>query len=423
MRGEKRHGDEQSSFGLAARTRAGRECVFPVGGSSRTRINFMTIKALTFDIIGTAFDWFGSLSSGVVPLSHKYGLSLDPTTFARQAEDGYASGVKAVPPWVAPDVILRDSMTKLLTAHGPPSAAEVDDFFGLWRSLNPWEDVPSSLWALHNHFTLAILSNMSVATQSALMNRAGLPFDQTLSAETVKAYKPSPAVYEMAISSLGLAPDEIMMVAAHKYDLLGARSCGFATAFVARALEDGPGGTVDTTPDPAADINATSFAGVVHALGADPPSLDEDCIAIDPEAVEVKQIAGSWKVVYGNDSLLDFGASQADAERARAVILHYRFNRICFVGRPNPPMMYFTVNGAAPTGAMPGEDAIAFDLAGVRVELCADNWTVTDGRSAMLDFGASHLGGLHAVALIRNYGFTHQCFVGRPHAPMMYFRR
>ncbi|HME48300.1 haloacid dehalogenase type II [Mycobacterium sp.] len=383
----------------------------------------MSVKALTFDIIGTAFDWFGSLSSGAVPLSHKYGLGLDPSTFAHEAADGYAPGVAAVPPWVAPDVILRDSMTTLLAAYGTPSPAEVDDFFALWRSLNPWEDVPSSLWALHNHFTLVILSNMSVATQSALMDRAGLPFDRTLSAETVEAYKPSPAVYEMAISSLGLAPDEIMMVAAHKYDLAAARSRGFATAFVARALEQGPAGTVDTTPDPTADINATSFTGVVHALGADPPPLDEDGIAINPEAVEVQQIAGSRKVIDGSDWLLDFGASQADADRAREVISHYRFNRICYVGRPDPPMMYFTVNGSAPAGPMPGEDAIAFDLAAVRVELLGDNWTVTDGNSAMLDFGASHLGGLHAVALIRDYGFTHQCFLGRPHAPMMYFRR
>jgi hypothetical protein len=130
------------------------------------------------------------LVSGVVPLSHKYGLNLDPSTFAHEAETGYAAGVAAVPPWVAPDVILRDSMTTLLAAHGTPSAAEVDDFFALWRSLNPWEDVPSSQWALHKRFTLAILSNMSVATQSALMDRAGLPFDRTLSAETVEAYRP-----------------------------------------------------------------------------------------------------------------------------------------------------------------------------------------------------------------------------------------
>jgi hypothetical protein len=48
---------------------------------------------------------------------------------------------------------------------------------------------------------------------------------------------------------------------------------------------------------------------------------------------------------------------------------------------------------------------------------------VTNGASRMLDFGASKTNAVHAVAIIKRYGFTHRCFVGRPHAPMMYFRR
>jgi 2-haloacid dehalogenase len=201
----------------------------------------MAVKALTFDIIGTVFDWLDSFSTEVVPLAQEYALSIDPTTFANDALDGYSAGVKAVldgAPWTPPDEILRDSITSLLSAAGPtPSAVEVDDFFALWRTLNPWADVPLALYALHDHFTLAILSNMSITTQSALMDHAGLPFDRTLSAETVQAYKPNPAVYQMAISSLGLLPDEIMMVAAHQYDLSAAQAQGMQTAFIARSSE------------------------------------------------------------------------------------------------------------------------------------------------------------------------------------------
>jgi hypothetical protein len=85
--------------------------------------------------------------------------------------------------------------------------------------------------------------------------------------------------------------------------------------------------------------------------------------------------------------------------------------------------MYFTVNGKAPSGAMPGEDAIAFDTSAVRAESSNGHWIITDGSSSMLDFASSQFNALHAVALIRDYGFTHQCFVGRPDAPMMYFRK
>ena len=83
-------------------------------------------------------------------------------------------------------------------------------------------------------------------------------------------------------------------------------------------------------------------------------------------------------------------------------------------------MTYFTVNGHAPSGAMAGADAIAFDLAGVVAQQLGGSWIVTDGSSRLLDFGDSKADALHAVTIIKRYGFTHQCFVGRPNALMMY---
>ena len=382
----------------------------------------MAVQALTFDIIGTVFDWLGSFATGVVPLAQQYGLSIDPTAFAYDALGGYSAGVAAVlagGPWTPPDQILRNSITSLLSASGPvPSAAEVDGFFALWRTLEPWADVPLALYALHDHFTLAILSNMSIATGSALMDHAGLPFDRTLSAQTVQTYKPRPAVYQMAISSLGLPPDEIMMVAAHQYDLNAAKAQGMQTAFIARSSEPPP-----NAPNPAFDINVTTYGELVQALGAGPLTLQEDCIRVQPDGLRVRQLSGAWTVVDGSELLLDFGPSRAHADRAIDVIRFYGLDRICYLARPDPAMMYFTARGGAPAGPIPGEDAIVFDLARVRAERPAGDWIVTDGTSRLLDFGSSRFDALHAVAVIRNYGFTHQCFVGRPNAPMMYFRK
>ena len=86
------------------------------------------------------------------------------------------------------------------------------------------------------------------------------------------------------------------------------------------------------------------------------------------------------------------------------------------------PMMYFTVGGEAPQGAMAGEDAVPFDLCGVVAQQSEGRWIVTDGVSQILDFGSSEADALNAVTIIKGYAFTHQCFVGRPAAPMMYFR-
>jgi 2-haloacid dehalogenase len=388
----------------------------------------MYLKALTFDIIGTVFDGYDGLAQGVMPLNVKYGISVNGAAFAGGSLSGYSQGVAQVLSsgiWVPPDTILQNATSANLPVAqlGAEVNAAEDDFFGLWRSLPPWSDVAPGLAALHQHYTLVILSNMSVATQDALRAHANLPFDRLLSAETVQHYKPNPAVYDMAISSLGISASEILMVAAHNYDLHAASKQGLRTAFVGRPTELGPEGSPGNGPDPSFDFNATSLVDLAEQLGAYLVNTPDDCLPLDPHALHVRQIGGQWTVVDGDQQVLAFGASSANAERAKAVIVHYGFDRICFVGRPNAPMMYFTIGGSGPAGAMPGEDSVAFDLAGVVAQQVAGSWIVTDGATRMLDFGTSKANAVHAVTIIKRYGFTHQCFVGRPNAPMMYFRK
>ena len=88
---------------------------------------------------------------------------------------------------------------------------------------------------------------------------AGLPWDCILCAELFRQYKPDPEVYRSAITLLGWAPEEIMLVAAHNYDLRAARSHGMRTAFVPRPLEYGPGQTSDLTPEEDWDVVARDF--------------------------------------------------------------------------------------------------------------------------------------------------------------------
>ncbi|CNK04744.1 haloacid dehalogenase-like hydrolase [Mycobacterium tuberculosis] len=80
-------------------------------------------------------------------------------------------------------------------------------------------------------------------------------------------FKPDPAIYRMAATYLGLDGTDIMMVAAHKYDLRAAARLGFHTAFVARPLEFGAGGDVDVHYSDEFDINAADFLDLAQQLG------------------------------------------------------------------------------------------------------------------------------------------------------------
>ncbi len=157
------------------------------------------------------------------------------------------------------------------------------------------------------------------------------------------------------------------------------------------------------------------------------PCYPEDCLGINPANVQAKNVNGSWKVVDGNHWMMDFGSKQADAKKARDVIKHYGMNRMCFVGRPSKGgkqlMMYFKINSSSPVGAFAGEDAIGFNPGNIKAQQVSGTWKVTDGGMWLLDFGMSEANARKAVWVIQEYGFKFQCFVGRPNAPMMYWRK
>jgi 2-haloacid dehalogenase len=94
-----------------------------------------------------------------------------------------------------------------------------------------------------------------------------LPWDCILGAETARAYKPMPEAYLNSCRQLGLAPAQVLMVAAHNNDLKAAKSQGLATAFVARPTEHGPGQTTDLAPDPACvDLAPGDFVELARVL-------------------------------------------------------------------------------------------------------------------------------------------------------------
>jgi methyl-accepting chemotaxis protein len=100
-----------------------------------------------------------------------------------------------------------------------------------------------------------------------MIKYSNLPWDVILAAELAQTFRPDPKVYQVATRYLGLKPNEILMVACHKYDLRGAKAQGFRTAFVARPLEFGPNGRVDIQFEPEFDLNVASFVELADKLG------------------------------------------------------------------------------------------------------------------------------------------------------------
>jgi len=149
----------------------------------------------------------------------------------------------------------------------------------------------------------------------------------------------------------------------------------------------------------------------------------EDCIGFNPNRVSMQQVNGRWKIVEGSHWLFDFDHKRGEAETAYRVIRAYKMNQSCFVGRPNPSFSYMLSNGRAPAGRMAREDCISFNPNRIDVQRVKGSWKVVEGNHWLFDFGNNRREAEQTASIIRKYGFTHSCFVGRPDPSFSYMRR
>ncbi|SPM36157.1 haloacid dehalogenase, partial [Mycobacterium rhizamassiliense] len=231
------------------------------------------VKALLFDVQGTATDFF----STVCDEARRIGAGRHPDAnwpdvvrrwraayfAALEAASGRADG------WVSVHSVYRDALDAVLDEHGLAgfSVAEREELTLAWQRLRPWPDVVAGLTRLKDRYTLATLSNADVCAVVNISKRAELPWDAVFAAEMAGVFKPDPAIYRMAATYLGLDAGEIMMVASHKYDIRAAGALGFRTAFVARPLEFGVDGEVDVAYSDEFDVNAADFLDLAQQLG------------------------------------------------------------------------------------------------------------------------------------------------------------
>ena len=231
------------------------------------------VKAMTFDVFGTVVDWRSSIIKEGQELSGRLGFEVDWAQFADDWRGGYGPAMRRVRngelPWTRIDALHRMILDDLIPKHGLTllDEAERDNLNRVWHRLQPWPDTVSGLTRLRKRYVLATLSNGNVALLVNMAKHSGLPWDAVLSSELARHYKPDPEVYLTAADLLGLEPEEVMMVAAHKGDLRAAAALGFKTAYVPRPLEYGPGREVDTTPDASFDVVASDFNDFADQLG------------------------------------------------------------------------------------------------------------------------------------------------------------
>jgi 2-haloacid dehalogenase len=131
------------------------------------------------------------------------------------------------------------------------------------RKLRPYSDVSKSLQRLREAgLRLAALTNSTAQAAEAQLNYAGLRdhFEEIISTDEIRCFKPAPEVYHLAASRLGVERRQVRLVTAHNWDVTGALRAGCAAVFVARP------GQVMNPFGPQPDVRGSDLGEIVEQI-------------------------------------------------------------------------------------------------------------------------------------------------------------
>jgi 2-haloacid dehalogenase len=113
--------------------------------------------------------------------------------------------------------------------------------------LRCFPEVPEALARLKTRYKLVVLSNGDPDMLEAAKQYHGIPFDKVISVAEANSFKPHVATYTKAAEIVGVRMNEVLFVANHAFDCVGAKSAGMRAAFIDRRRR--PFGATPHQPD------------------------------------------------------------------------------------------------------------------------------------------------------------------------------
>jgi 2-haloacid dehalogenase len=197
-------------------------------------VDFARKAVLTFDCYGTLIDWEAGIAEAVRPVLQAHGLAVpDERVLELYAE---LEAAAEAGPYRAYAEVLAAVMRGLGQRVGfAPTLAEEAR---LAASIGEWPafpDTPAALAALRRRFKLAIVSNVDDALFAASAKRLGVDFDWVVTAQQARSYKPSAAIFRVALERIGVPTERLVHVAQSLFhDHVPAKQLGLDTVWVNR---------------------------------------------------------------------------------------------------------------------------------------------------------------------------------------------
>ncbi|MHC5726444.1 MAG: haloacid dehalogenase type II [Nostoc sp.] len=200
----------------------------------KNMINFNQYKALTFDCYGTLIDWENGILGVLKPLMLAHNTNLNDEQILELFTEFEAELQKGE--YIKYREVLNRVVQKFGERFGfEPTAEELNSLADSIQHWLPFPDTVEALRALKQKFKLVIISNVDDDLFAFSAKHLEVEFNQIITAEQAKSYKPSLNNFRVAIERIDLPLEQILHVAASLYhDIVTAKSLGLSTVWVNR---------------------------------------------------------------------------------------------------------------------------------------------------------------------------------------------
>jgi|ERR1019366_3367375 2-haloacid dehalogenase len=197
-------------------------------------LDFNRFEILTFDCYGTLINWEDGILGCLHRILAAHGKDTNDARilqlygdFEARAEQGEYRCYRDVL-----QSVVRQFGEQLGFVPTDPEIRSLPDSLQEWK---PWSDSVAALRELHRRFRLAIVSNVDDDLFAATRPQLGVEFDQVITAQQARAYKPSLKIFELALNRIALPAHQVLHVGQSLYhDVIPAQSLGWATVWVNR---------------------------------------------------------------------------------------------------------------------------------------------------------------------------------------------
>ncbi|MBO1511069.1 haloacid dehalogenase type II [Metabacillus bambusae] len=192
-----------------------------------------SINALVFDVYGTLFDVY-SVKEKCDELFDGKGEEISILWRQKQLEYSFLRQLMGqYEPFID---ITRDSLKYAINKLNLEYNQEKElVLLEEYKNLSHYPEVETVLKEMKPK-KLAVFSNGSRDMLEPLIQNSGLSslFDEIISVDDIKQYKPTPASYSYCLKVLGLEREEILFMSSNGWDISGAKNFGFKTAWINR---------------------------------------------------------------------------------------------------------------------------------------------------------------------------------------------